>query len=70
MHRFDGTPIAGFAKVRWDQMDGDGYSGSATTVLAGIRIIADPPGSTLRSSLMGVPMDVEPIQFGFLGSEL
>ena len=68
MHRFDGTPIAGFAKVRWDQMDGSGYSASATTVLAGICIIADPPGSTLRSGLQGVPMTVEPIQFGFLGS--
>ena len=68
MHRFDGTPIAAFGKVRWDHMTGDGYSGDATTVLGGLRIIADQPGGTLRSSLQGVPMDVEPIQFGFLGS--
>ena len=67
MHRFDGTPIAGFAKVRWDHATGGGYSEDATTVLAGVRIIADPPGSTLRSSLIGVPMNVEPIQFGLLG---
>jgi opacity protein-like surface antigen len=69
MHRFEGTPIAGFAKVRWDQASGDGDTVTATTVLAGVRIIADPPGGTLRSSLMGVPMDVEPIQFGMFGVE-
>lgn len=68
MHRFDGTPIAAFGKVRWDHMTADGYSGDATTVLGGLRIIADQPGGTLRSSLQGVPMNVEPIQFGILGS--
>ena len=44
-----------------------GYSEDATTLLAGVRIFADPPGSTLRSSLIGVPMNIEPIQFGLAG---
>jgi hypothetical protein len=68
MHRFDGTPIAVFGKVRWDHITADGDSSDAATVLGGVRIIADQPGGTLRSSLQGVPMNVEPIQFGFLGS--
>lgn len=68
MHRFDGTPIAVFGKVRWDHMTADGSTNNATTVLGGLRIIADQPGGTLRSSLQGVPMDVEPIEFGYLGT--
>jgi hypothetical protein len=64
MHRFDNTPLAGFLEARWDHATGDGDTADISTFLAGVRIFADPPGSTLKSSRrIGPPMDVKPIGF-------
>ena len=70
MHRFQNTPIAGFGKVRWDQISAGGYSETATTLVAGVRVIVDQPGGTLRTSLQGVPMNVEPVELGFTGASM
>lgn len=68
MHRFTGTPWAGFVKGRWDHASTDGYNASAFSVLAGVRLHADPAGSTLKSHRRtGPAMDVEPIVFGGYG---
>lgn len=70
MHRFSGTPWAGFVKGRWDQSTSGGDTASTATVLVGVRLQADPPGSTLKSHRRtGPAMDVEPIMFGgaFIG---
>lgn len=60
MHRFENTPFAAFGKVKWSQFNWDGESSTQTTALVGVRIIADQPGSTLKQSLRGVPMNVDP----------
>jgi len=65
MHRFQGTAFAGFGKVRWDQFAFDGFSGSTTSVLGGVRVMTGQPNATLKQHLREVPMNVEPILFGF-----
>lgn len=67
MHRFENTPFAAFGKVRWTQANWDDYSPSVTTALVGVRIIADQPGSTLKQSLRGVPMNVDNGDLFFIG---
>jgi opacity protein-like surface antigen len=71
MHRFDNTPLAGFLKARWDHATGDGDEVNISTFLAGIRIFADPPGSTLKSSgRTGPAMDVDTLLPAFFAAPI
>jgi hypothetical protein len=67
MHRFHGGPVAGFVKVRWDHLSYDSAVGSSLTALAGVRVHADPPMSTLKSHLRtGPAMNVEQVLFSLV----
>jgi hypothetical protein len=64
MHRFHGGPLAGFIKARWDHLSYESAIGNNFVVLGGVRVHADPPGSTLKSHRRtGPAMDVEQVLF-------
>jgi hypothetical protein len=63
-HRFEGTSIAPFAEARWDHIVAMGDQWSTTSVMAGVRVLLDPDGSTLQSNeRSGPPMSVLPFQY-------
>lgn len=65
LHRFSGSPWAGFVRGRWDHATGEGSTTDAFTALAGVRLHADPAGSTEKSHRRtGPAMDVEPVILG------
>ena len=71
VHRVAGTPFAVTGQARYDRVsDGYGFDTTTWTALAGIKLFADPPGSTVRSSHQtGPAMDVlaqTPSQFEYL----
>jgi hypothetical protein len=67
MHRFNQGPISGFVTARWDGL-GSGPTADQWTGLIGIRVHADPAGSTEKSHRhTGPAMDVvQPIEGGML----
>jgi hypothetical protein len=69
VHRFTGSPFSGFLRARYDTIDTEFTTLDEWSAVAGVRLSADPPGSTDKSHRRNGPaMDVLPAPtFGFAG---
>lgn len=68
MYRFDGTPVALFGRLRYDEVSGDA-EGEQASALAGVRFLIDGGGTLQSHYATGPAMDViqtpTPWAFGF-----
>jgi hypothetical protein len=61
-HRFNGGPFSGFVRGRFDHVSGDFIERDQFAALLGVRVQADPPGSTeISHRRNGAGMDVLPM---------
>jgi hypothetical protein len=61
-HRFNGGPFSGFVRGRFDHQSADFFDVDQFSAVLGVRVQADPPGSTEKSHRRtGPAMDVLPV---------
>jgi hypothetical protein len=64
-HRFNGGPFSGFVRARYDRNNFDDPDFNVASAVVGVRVQADPPGSTEMSHRRtGPAMDVLPMFVG------
>jgi hypothetical protein len=65
-HRFNGGPFSGFIRGRFDHASADFFEADLFSAVLGVRVQADPPGSTEKSHRRtGPAMDVLPMNLAF-----
>jgi hypothetical protein len=65
-HRFNGGPFSGFLRGRFDHLTTDSFDANVFSAVLGVRVQADPPGSTEKSHRRtGPAMDVLPTSLIF-----
>jgi hypothetical protein len=68
MHRFNGGPFSGFLRAEWNHITADPYAANEFSAVIGVRVSADPPGSTEMSHRRtGPAMDVQTLPFVDVG---